>query len=312
MFCVSVAAAAEKAGEPEFATSAPHAIVIDATTGETFFEKNADDLFEPASMSKLMTMCWCSTRCVDGTLKEDETITISEDAWRRGGAPSGGSTMYAEVKSQVPVKDLMKGVIIQSANDAAIAFAERLGGTEAAFAEKMTARAKEIGLKNSMFRNATGCRTPSICRRRAISPRSPGTSWRVYPQYYPIYGERVSPGTRHPAQPQPAAGLGRGRRRDEDRLHLEGGLWPHRSATRNGPPSRGVSVRVLDTPQKPRPGSAESSGAGDQEVPYLRSAHAWRKPSGRASGRRARGRAAGSPTADDGESHECGEDQRAV
>ena len=182
--------AAEKQDEPDFSTAAPHAIVVDATTGEVFFEKAADDTFEPASMSKLMTMTMVFDALASGALKEDDLITISEDAWRRGGAPSGGSTMYAEVKSQAPVKDLMRGVVVQSANDAAIAFAERLGGGEPAFAENMTARAREIGLERSTFRNATGLPDPGhVSTARDLSTIARHII-RSYPQYYPLYGER--------------------------------------------------------------------------------------------------------------------------
>jgi serine-type D-Ala-D-Ala carboxypeptidase (penicillin-binding protein 5/6) len=190
MLCAASSFAAEKQDEPDFTTAAPHAIVVDATTGEVFFEKAADDTFEPASMSKLMTMAMVFDALGAGALKEDDLITISEDAWRRGGAPSGGSTMYAEVKSQVPVRDLMRGVVVQSANDAAIAFAERLGGSEPAFAEKMTARGREIGLQRSTFRNATGLPDPehlSTARDLSILARHIIRNW---PQYYPLYGER--------------------------------------------------------------------------------------------------------------------------
>lgn len=184
------ALAAEGQDEPEFTTAAAHAILVDATTGEVFFEKAADDAFEPASMSKLMTMTLVFDALQAGALKEDDLITISEDAWRRGGAPSGGSTMYAEVGSQAPVRDLMRGVVVQSANDAAIAFAERLGGGEPAFAQQMTARGREIGLQRSTFRNATGLPDPghlSTARDLSILARH---IIRTYPRYYPLYSER--------------------------------------------------------------------------------------------------------------------------
>jgi D-alanyl-D-alanine carboxypeptidase (penicillin-binding protein 5/6) len=190
ILCAGLAQAAEKQGEPDFTTAAPHAIVVDATTGEVFFEKDADDTFEPASMSKLMTMVMVFDALKAGTLKEDDQVTISEDAWRRGGAPSGGSTMYAEVKSQVPVRDLMRGVIIQSANDAAIAFAERLGGSEPAFAEAMTARARELGLERSTFRNATGLPDPGHVSTARDLSRLARHIISAYPQYFPLYGQR--------------------------------------------------------------------------------------------------------------------------
>ncbi|MFO1089993.1 MAG: D-alanyl-D-alanine carboxypeptidase family protein [Hyphomicrobiales bacterium] len=184
------AAAQEKQAEPDFQTSAPHAIVMDATTGEVFFEKDADTTFEPASMSKLMTMVMTFEAIRRGDLKEDDLLTITEDAWRRGGAPSGGSTMYAELNSKVAVSDLIKGTIIQSANDAAITLATRLGGTEEAFAAKETERARELGLKKSVFRNSTGLPDPdhvSTARELAMLARY---IIETFPEYYKLYGTR--------------------------------------------------------------------------------------------------------------------------
>ncbi len=143
-----------------FETKAPYAILIDARSGDTLFEKQADVQVPPASMSKLMTMIMVFEGLKAGKLRLDQELVISEDAWKRGGASSGGSTMYAELNSRVKLSDLIQGGIVQSANDACIAIAEGMAGSETAFAEKMTAKARELGLKEASFRNATGLPDP--------------------------------------------------------------------------------------------------------------------------------------------------------
>ncbi len=139
-----------------YETKARQAIVIDARTGRVLFEKAADALIPPASMSKLMTMIMVFEQLEAGKLSLDQTFTVNEDAWRRGGAMSGGSTMYAELNSAVRVEDLIKGAVVQSANDACIVFADNLAGSESAFAAQMTERAHALGAKTASFRNATG------------------------------------------------------------------------------------------------------------------------------------------------------------
>ena len=109
------------AQDAAFETKAAEAILVDAKSGIVFFEKNADDLIPPASMSKLMTMTLVFEALKAGTLTLDQEILVSEDAWRRGGSSSGGSTMYAELNSRVKLSDLMQGSMVQSANDACIA-----------------------------------------------------------------------------------------------------------------------------------------------------------------------------------------------
>lgn len=139
-----------------YETKARQAIVIDARTGRVLFEKDADALIPPASMSKLMTMIMVFEQLEAGKLNLDQTFTVNEDAWRRGGAMSGGSTMYAELNSAVRVEDLIKGAVVQSANDACIIFADNLADSESAFAAQMTERAHALGAKTASFRNATG------------------------------------------------------------------------------------------------------------------------------------------------------------
>ncbi len=143
-----------------YETKAAHAILLDARTGRVLFEKAADTAVPPASMSKLMTMIMVFEALKAGTLTLDQELTVSEDAWRRGGAASGGSTMYAEVNSSIRLEDLIKGAIVQSANDACMVIAEAMAGSEEAFAVRMTQRAHEIGATNASFRNATGLPEP--------------------------------------------------------------------------------------------------------------------------------------------------------
>ncbi len=174
---------------PAFETSAPNAILIDGKSGEVFFEKSADAAIPPASMSKLMTQSIVFDLLKSGELKEDQEFTVSEDAWRRGGSPSGSSTMYAELNSKVRVIDLLRGAIIQSANDACIALSEGIAGSELAFTELMRKKGEKLGLKNSVFKNSTGLPDPahvmsvrdlSIVARHIIYD---------HPTYYKIYGE---------------------------------------------------------------------------------------------------------------------------
>ena len=141
-------------------TKATHVILMDAESGGVLFEKGADELTPPASMSKIMTMIMVFEALQRGELTLDDEFHISEDAWRRGGAKSGGSTMYAELNSSVRLEDLIQGVIVQSGNDACIAIAEGMAGSEQAFADLMTERSRELGLEQSVFMNSTGLPHP--------------------------------------------------------------------------------------------------------------------------------------------------------
>ncbi|HXW30224.1 MAG TPA: serine hydrolase, partial [Xanthobacteraceae bacterium] len=132
--------------DDQFATSTPFAILIDSDSGTVLFEKNADRPMDPESMAKLMTVELVLGKLKQGEIKPDDEFTISENAWRRGGAPSHTSTMYAAINSRVKVTDLLQGAIIQSGNDACIALAEGIAGNESAFAQQMTDRARELGL----------------------------------------------------------------------------------------------------------------------------------------------------------------------
>jgi D-alanyl-D-alanine carboxypeptidase (penicillin-binding protein 5/6) len=181
--------AASFSAAQDFDTKAPHAILIDYDSGTVLYEKAADEKVAPASMAKLMTVEYVFHELQEGKLKLDDQFTISEYAWRHGGAPAGGSAMYAELHSSVAVRDLLRGLIIQSGNDAAIALAEGIAGSEPAFADLMNRRAAEIGLKDSVFRNSNGLPDPeqvvtvrdlTILARHIIHD---------YPEYYPIFAE---------------------------------------------------------------------------------------------------------------------------
>lgn len=173
-----------------FQTDAPHAVIIDAASGEVLFEKDARAPMPPASMTKIMTAQLVFDALKDGTLSPDTEFQVSEDAWRRGGFASGSSTMALDVNSRVSVENLLKGVIIQSGNDACIVLAQGMAGTEDAFAEKMTSRARELGLSEAVFRNATGWPEPpnrisalelAILAQKQIE---------MHPEFYPLYAER--------------------------------------------------------------------------------------------------------------------------
>ena len=140
-----------------YETNASHAIIVDADTGVVLYEKNSDMLMHPASMSKLMTIYMVFERLKKGTLSLTDKFTVSENAWQgKNKSVDKESSMFAGLGDQITIDDLLKGIIIQSGNDACIVVAEGLAGTEAAFAESMNAKAKEIGLTKSSFRNATG------------------------------------------------------------------------------------------------------------------------------------------------------------
>ncbi len=173
-----------------YETAARHAILMDAGSGEVFFEKDADALMPPASMSKIMTMLVVFDKLKAGELSEDDVFEISVDAWRRGGAPSGSSTMFAKPGERIPLKTLMKAVIVVSANDAAIAIAEGIAGSEAAFARLMNEKARALGLKRSTFANATGLPDPNhrmTARELALLARH---LIATHPEYYRLYSIR--------------------------------------------------------------------------------------------------------------------------
>ena len=180
-----------KKEEHAFDGDAPTAILIEATSGSVLFEKNADELRAPSSMMKLMTAEVVFNAIKQGTVKLTDEYRISENAWRRGGAPSGGSTMFAAINSKVAVEDLLRGAIIQSGNDACIALAEGMAGNERTFAtDFMTKRAREIGMPRSTFGNASGL--PDPMNRMTVRELSKLARHIIltYPDMYKLFGER--------------------------------------------------------------------------------------------------------------------------
>lgn len=142
-------------------TPAREAVLMDYETGAVLFEKNGHEATQPSSMSKLMTLAMLFEQLKDGRVKLSDKFTVSEHAWKTGGAGTDGSTMFAELGSSIGVEDLIRGIVIQSGNDACIIVAEALAGTEEAFAELMNERAKQLGMKESHFVNATGLPDPA-------------------------------------------------------------------------------------------------------------------------------------------------------
>jgi len=173
-----------------YQTAAAHAMLIEAESGSVLFEKAADDLIPPASLSKLMTQEVVFNEIKQGRLNPTTEFIVSTNAWRRGGAPSHTSSMFIPIHSKVSVDDLLHGAIIQSANDACIALAEGVSGNESTFAELMTKRARELGLTKSTFGNSTGLPDP----RQLMTARELAKLARhlieTYPDYYKYYSER--------------------------------------------------------------------------------------------------------------------------
>ena len=139
-----------------FETIAPYAVVMHVDTGRIVFAKQADIAFPPASMSKLVTAAVTFEKLQSGEIKPATLYKVSTNAWRTGGAPAGNSTMFAEVRSEISVENLLKGLIVQSGNDAAIALAEGISGTEADFTNEMSAYMTRLGSTTASFGNASG------------------------------------------------------------------------------------------------------------------------------------------------------------
>jgi D-alanyl-D-alanine carboxypeptidase (penicillin-binding protein 5/6) len=178
-----------KKDEP-FALTATNAILIDADSGAVLYDKAPDQLIAPASLVKLMTAEVVFDQLTLGNITLDQEFTISENAWRKGGAPARGTTMFAAIHSRVKVSDLLKGAIIQSGNDACIALAEAVGGNEIEFTRLMNDRARELGLNKSNFTNSYGASDPNMrVTVREIAKLSAHII-STYPEYYAWYRER--------------------------------------------------------------------------------------------------------------------------
>ncbi|MEL6435169.1 MAG: D-alanyl-D-alanine carboxypeptidase family protein, partial [Pseudomonadota bacterium] len=186
---VAVAALTAAAHAQLFETKAQQAVLIDVDTRSILFNKDADAQVPPASLAKLMTMEVVFNALKTGQLSLEDEFIVSENAWRTGGAVSGGSTMFAELNSSIRVEDLIRGVIIQSANDGSIVLAEGMAGTEATFANLMNERAREIGLRNSVFTNSTGLPDPLQKATMRDLVTLAMHIQREYPTYYQYYSE---------------------------------------------------------------------------------------------------------------------------
>jgi D-alanyl-D-alanine carboxypeptidase (penicillin-binding protein 5/6) len=183
--------AALKAGAPgaeqQQQTRAKQAILMDAATGAVLYQHNADELAPPASMSKLMTLAVVFRALKNGEVNLADAVLMSEYAWRKGGAPSGTSAMMVPVNTRETLEDMLKGIAVQSGNDACIAIAEHVAGSEDAFAQRMTEEARRIGLAKSTFRNATGLHHPDhlmTARELALLARHIITE---YPDRYAMF-----------------------------------------------------------------------------------------------------------------------------
>jgi serine-type D-Ala-D-Ala carboxypeptidase (penicillin-binding protein 5/6) len=176
--------------DESFQTSVPNAILMDPESDSILFDKNGEQLVAPASLAKLMTLEYAFNEIKQGRLKLEDEVFISENAWRKGGAPSHGSTMYAAIHSRVKVDDLLHGIIVDSANDACIALAESMAGNETTFAALLTKRAREIGLEKSTFTNATGYSDPNLRVTARELAQLARHLMHTYPDFYPYFAER--------------------------------------------------------------------------------------------------------------------------
>ena len=180
--CLAISAGVPRAAA--FESEGTNAILVDFATGAVLYEKNANQPMPPASMSKLMTVYMVFEELAAGRLSLQDSFRVSEEAWRKG-----GSKMFVEVDSRVTVEDLLRGVIVQSGNDACIVLAEGLAGSEQAFADQMNEKGRALGMTNSHFTNATGWPDP----RHEMSSRDLAILThrliRDFPQYYGYFSE---------------------------------------------------------------------------------------------------------------------------
>jgi D-alanyl-D-alanine carboxypeptidase (penicillin-binding protein 5/6) len=183
----------------EFETAAKQVVILDYATGAELFAKNADEIMEPASMTKMMTVYMIFERLKNGSLSLTDTFLVSENAWRKQ-----GSKMFVPVGGKIGVEDLIRGIVVQSGNDASIVVAEGLAGSEEAFAQQMTEKARELGMMNTVFKNASGWPDPghhTTARDLAILAAA---TIRNFPKYYAYYAEesfiynKIKQGNRNP------------------------------------------------------------------------------------------------------------------
>ena len=180
-----------------FSTTARNAILMDFDSGSIIYQKAADQLVPPASMSKLMTLAVLFRALKEGRLKPEDEFQTSENAWRTGGAPSGTAAMFIPIHNRTPISELIQGMAVQSGNDAAITVAEGMAGSVEAFAKMMEEEARRIGLEKSTFRNPTGLPQPE----HLMTARELGELARYiiknYPDQYKVFSQREFQYRRH-------------------------------------------------------------------------------------------------------------------
>lgn len=184
---ISVAHAQSAAPQAGFDVKAKQVYLIEAETGTVLFARAEDEAVPAASLAKLMTMATVFKALAGGGITLETLYPVTEYAWRTGGAPSRTSTMFAALKSNLRVEDLIRGVTVQFANDACIILGEGIAGTESAFAERMMEEARALGLVKSTFANATGLPNPDnkvTMREMVLLARHLQTTYPQHMRYY--------------------------------------------------------------------------------------------------------------------------------
>ena len=172
------------------ATDADYALVMDYDTHSVMMEKNADTPMHPASMSKLMTLYILLDKIKSGIISLDDSFLVSENAWKKGGASTGGSTMFLKVGQKVQVSDLLQGIIVQSGNDACIVVAENISGSEEEFVKMMNKKAAELGLEHSHFVNTTGWPAEEHLMSARDIAKLAELIIRNFPEYYGYFSQQ--------------------------------------------------------------------------------------------------------------------------
>src|ERR1700754_2380398 len=184
--CLCLLLAAVAPANALVTTTGNHALLMDGATGQVLWQKDAFTPMPPASMSKLMTLELLFQRLKDGRIKLTDTLPVSERAWR-----TQGSKMFVELGTSITVENLIRGIIIQSGNDACIVVAESMGGTVEGFVDLMNKRAKELGLAQSHFVNPDGLPDPPGQLMSALDLAKLARHLiRDYPEYYHYFSEK--------------------------------------------------------------------------------------------------------------------------
>ncbi|GHF28091.1 D-alanyl-D-alanine carboxypeptidase [Kordiimonas sediminis] len=187
-FLIATAIAWTSVHAQSMATSAKHALLLDATTGDTLLEKEADVSFPPASMSKLMTVYLAFEAIKEGRHKLDEQVIVSDEAWRNWN--NRGSTMFLRARDTVTIADLLRGIIVLSGNDACVVLAEHMAGSHDVFVEWLNAKATDLGFTGSYFMNANGWPAEGhVMSARDLAKLSLLLATE-FPDLYPMFAER--------------------------------------------------------------------------------------------------------------------------